>query len=183
MYTSLMLLTWVNNTLDADIGCIEDLATGAAYCQFLDIMFSGILSLEDVAFETNQESRFRQNFELLQNSLDELKIPLTVPVDDLVGGDFRANLDFAATFHEFFKDITRMSLTRLGPYYPLAARNYQNFTPNPDELATIGQGQHFRAGEIEGMKLLNGTSDIGQGLHHKYDSMEELQGAQPRNLL
>ncbi len=38
------MLAWVNNSLDASYSKIEEMCTGAAYCQFMDMMFPGTLS-------------------------------------------------------------------------------------------------------------------------------------------
>lgn len=38
------MLAWVNNCLEANMTKIEDLCTGAAYCQFMDMLFPGKLT-------------------------------------------------------------------------------------------------------------------------------------------
>ena len=35
------MLAWVNGNLQSQFGKIEELGTGAAYCQFMDMMFPG----------------------------------------------------------------------------------------------------------------------------------------------
>ena len=35
------MLAWVNDCLQSQLGKIEDLCTGAAYCQFMDLLFPG----------------------------------------------------------------------------------------------------------------------------------------------
>lgn len=35
------MLSWVNGSLDATFSKIEELSTGAAYCQFMDMLFPG----------------------------------------------------------------------------------------------------------------------------------------------
>lgn len=35
------MLSWVNNTLASNFTKIEELCTGAAYCQFMDMLFPG----------------------------------------------------------------------------------------------------------------------------------------------
>ena len=41
-------LKWVNQSLDTDYRKVEELCTGAAYCQFMDMLFPGI-----IIFNTN----------------------------------------------------------------------------------------------------------------------------------
>ena len=35
------MLAWVNQSLDANFSKIEEMCTGAAYCQFMDMLFPG----------------------------------------------------------------------------------------------------------------------------------------------
>ena len=35
------MLNWVNDCLQANLGKIEELCTGAAYCQYMDMLFPG----------------------------------------------------------------------------------------------------------------------------------------------
>lgn len=35
------MLAWVNDTLSASFNKIEELCSGAAYCQFMDMLFPG----------------------------------------------------------------------------------------------------------------------------------------------
>ena len=35
------MLAWVNGSLQSQIGKIEEMGTGAAYCQLMDILFPG----------------------------------------------------------------------------------------------------------------------------------------------
>lgn len=35
------MLAWVNDTLNASFNKIEELCSGAAYCQFMDMLFPG----------------------------------------------------------------------------------------------------------------------------------------------
>ncbi|EDX02043.1 microtubule-associated protein RP/EB family member 1 [Drosophila yakuba] len=147
MKCSALIRKWVNSSLSANIHCIEELATGAVYCQFIDMVFEGAMPLEDVIFESNRLIDFRQNLLLLKKVIDELQIPLLVPVESLVWCDFDANLQFAADFYDAFQDFSAAHPERVKNYNPLAARNYQNFSltaptfvsrgtdvPNLDEL-------------------------------------------------
>ncbi|XP_039498289.1 microtubule-associated protein RP/EB family member 1-like [Drosophila santomea] len=147
MKCSAIIRKWVNTSLTMNIQCIEQLASGAVYCQFIDMVFEGAMPLEDVIFESNRLVDFRKNFQLLKKCIDELQIPLLVPIESLVWCDFNANLRFAADFYDAFQDFSAGHQERVKNYNPLAARNYQNFSmasptfvsrgtdvPNLDEL-------------------------------------------------
>ena len=44
----------------------SSLISGAAYCQFMDMLFPGSVLLKKVKFKTNLEHEFIQNFKVLQ---------------------------------------------------------------------------------------------------------------------
>ncbi|KAG0416436.1 hypothetical protein HPB47_006397 [Ixodes persulcatus] len=60
------MINWVNNSLGEHCTKIEQLCSGAAYCQFMDMLFPGCVSLRKVKFKTNQEYEYIQNFKVLQ---------------------------------------------------------------------------------------------------------------------
>ena len=39
------MLAWVNDCLMSNLTKIEEMCTGAAYCQFMDMLFPGIISI------------------------------------------------------------------------------------------------------------------------------------------
>jgi len=49
------LLAWVNNTLKLEITHIEQLGTGAVYCQLIDIMYPGKVALGRVNWRARNE--------------------------------------------------------------------------------------------------------------------------------
>jgi len=46
------MLAWVNDCLQSQFSKIEELCTGAAYCQFMDMLFPGKLSFIEPVFIT-----------------------------------------------------------------------------------------------------------------------------------
>jgi RP/EB family microtubule-associated protein len=38
------IIAWINGTLQTNYTKIEELCTGAAYCQFMDMLFPGLFS-------------------------------------------------------------------------------------------------------------------------------------------
>lgn len=96
------MLGWVNDCLQTNYGKIEELCTGAAYCQFMDMLFPGSISLKRVKFKTNQEHEYIQNFKLLQASFKKVGADKNVPIDRLVKGRFQDNFEFLQWFKKFF---------------------------------------------------------------------------------
>ena len=68
------MLHWVNDCLQVNFKKIEDLCTGAAYCQFMDMLFPGSVPLKRVKFKTNLEHEYIQNFKLLQASFKKMNV-------------------------------------------------------------------------------------------------------------
>ena len=48
-----------------DLYC-QELCTGAAYCQFMDMLFPGSVMLKKVKFNTKLEHEYINNFKVLQ---------------------------------------------------------------------------------------------------------------------
>lgn len=96
------MLNWVNDSLHTHYTKIEELCSGAAYCQFMDMLFPGCVSLRKVKFKTNLEHEYIQNFKLLQASFKKVGVDKNIPVDRLIKGRFQDNFEFVQWFKKFF---------------------------------------------------------------------------------
>ncbi|KAK7595229.1 hypothetical protein V9T40_001662 [Parthenolecanium corni] len=96
------MLSWVNSTLMSNFTKIEELCTGAAYCQFMDMLFPGSILLKRVKFKTNLEHEYIQNFKILQAAFKKMNVDKEIPVDKLVKGRFQDNFEFLQWFKKFF---------------------------------------------------------------------------------
>jgi hypothetical protein len=96
------ILNWVNGCLSSGLTSVEDLCSGAAYCQFMDMLFPGSISLKKVKFQTTLEHEYIQNFKILQAAFDKMEVEKTIPVGRLVKGRFQDNLEFVQWFKTFF---------------------------------------------------------------------------------
>ena len=87
------MLAWVNGNLQSQFGKIEELGTGAAYCQFMDMMFpgstfflatllnmflfcliSGSVPLKRIKYNSKLEHEYITNFKILQASFKKLNV-------------------------------------------------------------------------------------------------------------
>uniref|UniRef100_A0A3B4V301 Microtubule-associated protein, RP/EB family, member 2 n=1 Tax=Seriola dumerili TaxID=41447 RepID=A0A3B4V301_SERDU len=100
---------------------------GAAYCQFMDLLFPGCISLKKVKFQAKLEHEYIHNFKLLQASFKRMNVDKIIPVEKLVKGRFQDNLDFIQWFKKFF-DANYDGKE----YDPVAARQGQDAIPPPD---------------------------------------------------
>lgn len=96
------LLKWVNESLDTDLRKVEDMCTGAAYCQFMDMLFPGSVQIKKVKFRSNQEHEYLQNFKILQASFKKMRVDKVIPVDKLIKGKFQDNFEFLQWFKKFY---------------------------------------------------------------------------------
>jgi len=96
------MLHWVNDSIQAKFAKIEELCTGAVYCQFMDMLFPGSIQIKKVKFNTKQEHEYITNFKVLQASFKKMSVDKIVPVDRLVKGKFQDNFEFLQWFKKFF---------------------------------------------------------------------------------
>lgn len=68
------MLAWVNDCLQSNFAKIEELCTGAAYCQFMDMLFPGSVPIKRVKFKTNLEHEYIQNFKVLQAGFKKMGV-------------------------------------------------------------------------------------------------------------
>ncbi|XP_053972895.1 microtubule-associated protein RP/EB family member 1 isoform X3 [Hylaeus anthracinus] len=112
------MLAWVNDCLQSSFNKIEELCTGAVYCQFMDMLFPGSVPLKRVKFKTNLEHEYIQNFKILQGGFKKMNVDKIVPIDRLVKGRFQDNFEFLQWFKKFFD----VNYSRTEPYDALAMR-------------------------------------------------------------
>ncbi|XP_047536254.1 microtubule-associated protein RP/EB family member 1 isoform X4 [Vanessa atalanta] len=96
------MLAWVNDCLQSNFAKIEELCTGAAYCQFMDMLFPGSVPMKRIKFKTNLEHEYIQNFKILQAAFKKMSVDKVIPVDKLIKGRFQDNFEFLQWFKKFF---------------------------------------------------------------------------------
>ncbi|XP_020802937.1 microtubule-associated protein RP/EB family member 1-like [Drosophila serrata] len=98
----LELLDWVNESLKAQFTKIDELCTGAAYCQFMDMLFPNIINMDRVKCFTNEETDFKQNFKILEASFKKMSVDKQIPSEKLIKRCFQHHLQFLKWFKKFF---------------------------------------------------------------------------------
>ncbi|KAI9178932.1 microtubule integrity protein mal3 [Blastocladiella emersonii ATCC 22665] len=109
------LLAWVNALLGLNYTKIEQLGTGAAYCQVFDSIW-GDLQMHKVKYDARHEYEYVQNYKVLQLAFEQHKIDKAIPVERLIKCKFQDNIEFtqwAKRFHDMYYP---------GGYYDAAAR-------------------------------------------------------------
>ncbi|XP_052406573.1 microtubule-associated protein RP/EB family member 3-like isoform X1 [Carassius gibelio] len=126
------MLAWVNDSLHFSYTKIEQLGSGAAYCQFMDMLFPGCILLKRVKFQAKLEHDYIQNFKVLQTAFKRINVDKIIPVERLVKGRFQDNFEFLQWFKKFF-DANYDGKE----YDPQLARQSHDATPpghNPGEV-------------------------------------------------
>ncbi|KAI9516102.1 Microtubule-associated protein RP/EB member 1 [Dissostichus eleginoides] len=121
------MLIWINDSLQMNLTKIEMLCTGAAYCQFMDMLFPNSVPLKKVKFAAKLEHEYIHNFKLLQVSFKKMGVDKIIPVDKLVKGKFQDNFEFVQWFKKFFDANYNGT-----EYDPVEARQGQDTMPIPN---------------------------------------------------
>ncbi|XP_078069160.1 microtubule-associated protein RP/EB family member 3-like isoform X2 [Mustelus asterias] len=120
------MLSWVNDSLQLNYTKIEQLCSGTAYCQFMDMLFPGCILLKKVKFQAKLEHEYIQHFKILQAAFKKMNVDKIIPVERLVKGKFQDNFEFVQWFKKFF-DANYDGKE----YDPVLARQGQDvFTPH-----------------------------------------------------
>ncbi|XP_035280168.1 microtubule-associated protein RP/EB family member 3b isoform X2 [Anguilla anguilla] len=96
------MLAWVNDSLHLSYTKVEQLCSGAAYCQFMDMLFPGCVLLKKVKFQARLEHEYIHNFKVLQAAFKKMGVDKIIPVEKLVKGKFQDNFEFVQWFKKLF---------------------------------------------------------------------------------
>ncbi|XP_065719365.1 microtubule-associated protein RP/EB family member 1 [Drosophila suzukii] len=96
------MLQWVNNMVQGHFKKIEELCSGAAYCQMMEMIFPNCINLKRVKMTAKLEHEYLHNLRLFQEAFNRLKVDKAVPIDRLIKGRFQDNFEFLQWFKKFF---------------------------------------------------------------------------------
>ncbi|KHJ98120.1 MutS domain V protein [Oesophagostomum dentatum] len=96
------LLAWVNSTIKANFSKIEEMSTGAAYCQLTHLLFRDSINLRKVKWNSRSEMDHISNWKILGTAWKTLGVDKPLQVERLTKAKFQDNFEFLQWFYKFF---------------------------------------------------------------------------------
>jgi len=99
-----ILIKWVNDLLNINIQKVEEMATGAYYCQLLDMIYRDppVVALSKVNFAAKYDYEYVKNWNVLQAVFTSQGVQKYVDVGKLVKAKYQDNLEFFQWFKSWF---------------------------------------------------------------------------------
>lgn len=96
------LLTWANETFDLGLTKVEQFATAAVYCQVIDAIYPGTVSMQNVRWGAKFDYEFVENYKVLQQAFAKNDIKRYIDVDKLAKAKYMDNLEFTQWIKRYY---------------------------------------------------------------------------------
>lgn len=96
------MLRWINTTAQGEYTKIEDLCSGVAYCQIMEMLFPNSVGAKKIKANAKLEHEFLHNLKLFQMAFTRINYEKSVPIERLIKGRFQDNFEFLQWFKKFY---------------------------------------------------------------------------------
>lgn len=93
----------IKNCFQTHFTKVEEMSTGAAYCQLTHLLFPTSINLRKVKFNPRSEPDILNNWKVLTVAWKNLGIDKPVDVEKMKKGKFQDNMEFLQWFYKVFK--------------------------------------------------------------------------------
>eukprot|EP00004_Rigifila_ramosa_P024596 TRINITY_DN7182_c0_g1_i1.p1 TRINITY_DN7182_c0_g1~~TRINITY_DN7182_c0_g1_i1.p1 ORF type:complete len:319 (-),score=76.05 TRINITY_DN7182_c0_g1_i1:30-956(-) len=137
------LLQWLNDFFRLNITKVEQVCTGAVFCQIIDAVHPGAVQLSRVNFSAKFEHEWIKNYKILQLAFNKVGIEKHIEVDKLIKGKYQDNLEALQWFKAYF-DRNYPG----GDYDPIARRNGQDVRDSATSVAPAARAPGLSAAPV-----------------------------------